>query len=97
MEKIHLQSLVKVGPSTFYVLDSLRGIWEMGSDSGISPSKSLGVKKDLVFEQFGCYQLIEQNLGETLILACNPSYNNYFILNLMRSTQFTDGITYEPL
>ena len=41
--------------------------------------------------------MIEKDEGKSLILACNPSYNNFFIMNLIKSTQFTDGITYEPL
>ena len=69
----------------------------MIGDSNLSISKGFFGKKKLVFQQFGCYQMIEKDEGKSLILACNPSYNNFFIMNLIKSTQFTDGITYEPL
>lgn len=50
----------------------------------------------MVYEQYGCYQIVGQDSGESLALACAPSTNNYFILKLVKSHQFAEA-TYEPL
>lgn len=50
----------------------------------------------MVYEQYGCYQIVGQDGGESLAIACAPSINNYFILKLVKSHQFAEA-TYEPL
>jgi hypothetical protein len=86
--------MVRGGSSTLYVLDAFLGVWELvGKEGGLG---EFTVKKKMVVEQFGCYSMIEENQGESLILACNPSYNNFFIMNLIKSKQFTE-VSYEPL
>lgn len=49
-----------------------------------------------MYEQYGCYQIVGQEKGETLALACAPSLNTYFILKLVKSHQFAEA-HYEPL
>lgn len=43
-----------------------------------------------MYEQYGCYQIVGQNNGESLALACAPSLNTYFILKLVKSYQFAE-------
>lgn len=44
----------------------------------------------LVYEQFGCYQIVGQDKGESLVLACAPTVNSYFMLKLIKSRQFAE-------
>ena len=77
-----------------FVLDDLQGIWQITGGEGIAGQ--MFASKNLVFQQFGCYQMINQNRGESLILACNPSFNNYFVMTLVKNRQLK-YTSYEPL
>ena len=81
-QKLLLLNIIRCG---FLVLDDLVGLREILTKGGVSSFKE-GSK--VVYSQFGCYQIVGQDGGESLALACAPSLSNYFILKLVKSHQF---------
>ena len=83
-EQVSLRAVFRDG-TRFLVLDDLVGLREILTSGGVSSFK---VGSKVVYSQFGCYQIVGQDGGESLALACAPSLNNYFILKLVKSHQF---------
>ena len=83
-EQVSLRAVFRDG-TRFLVLDDLVGLREILTKGGVSSFKE-GSK--VVYSQFGCYQIVGQDGGESLALACAPSLSNYFILKLVKSHQF---------
>lgn len=93
-KRMSFRAIVRGEGSSIYVLDDIEGVWEMVGKEGIS--KGFVPNEKIIFNQFGCYRMIAENQAQSLVLACNPSANNFFVMNLVKSTQFTNA-TYEPL
>lgn len=91
-DKISLRAVFRDG-LRLLVLDDFVGLREVGLDGKLGSFRN---GSRVVFEQFGCYEVVGQDGGESLALACAPSLNNYFILKLIKSHQFAEA-TYEPL
>jgi hypothetical protein len=70
------------------VLDDLYGVREVTTEGGLGNFN----KSKAVYEQYGCYQIVGQDKGDSLALACAPSLNNYFILKIAKSRQFAEAI-----
>jgi hypothetical protein len=78
--------------NTIFVLDELGGVRKMVGNEGFS---NFTADNNLIYEQFGCYQIVGQDKGESIVLACAPSLNSYFLLKLIKLKQ-DSKVTYEP-
>jgi len=83
-EQVSLRAIFRDG-TRFLVLDDLVGLREILTNGGMNSFRE-GSK--IAYSQFGCYQIVGQDAGESLALACAPSLSNYFILKLVKSHQF---------
>lgn len=91
-EKLSLRALHRI-ENKLLILDDLVGIREITTDGQLNNPKN---SSKVVYQQYGCYQIVGQDGGDSLALACAPSINTYFILKLVKSKQFAE-YTYEPL
>lgn len=85
--QISLRAIYRV-ESKLLVLDDMFGVREVTTEGGIGNFN----KSKLVYEQYGCYQIVGQDKGDSLALACAPSLNNYFVLKIVKSRQFAQAI-----
>lgn len=91
-QQVSLRAIFRDG-AKFLVLDDLVGLRQILTSGGMGSFRE-GSK--VVYSQFGCYQIVGQDAGESLALACAPSLSNYFILKLLKSHQFAEA-AYQPL
>ncbi len=68
------------------MLDDLKGIREVSTQNQLDNIVQSSIK--MVYEQYGCYQIVAQDHADSLALACAPAVNTYFILKLVKSKQF---------
>lgn len=93
--KVSFRGLHRVGKNKFILLDDLQGLRQFSTNTAdLSTFKKETIVS--IYDQYGCFQIVGQDLGDSLALACAPSKTSYFLLKLIKSHQF-ENVRYEPL
>ena len=89
-EAVSFRKVIK-SDQQLLLLDDLAGVRSLSISGGLN---ALTPDPRLLYEQFGCYEMVADS-EKAFLLACAPSRSTSFLMKVLKSTLYSSP-TYEP-